>query len=435
MKQPVHPGHANQPYPQQPGAADPYGQQRAAGGGGYGQQPTVLVVPQGAGQAAMRDPEMGMAGQGAGIDSVSKVRGRPGAARGSQFPLTPTFAVVPAATAGDSPRLCAQGVLKSIHYGTGAPQSPVAAGQGRELTFAPLPSLPRPRRHGTGVRHPHRPTGAHLRHRGVFLVLDSSAGLCEPLSGLVRASGHPVSTPLRRALPAPPARHCPSLAARRIIILFILSFGFLIALSCFPSVARKAPRNYFILGAFTVCEGLLLGFISAQYTTFSVVFVRAGPLQRALSVSGLYRSHCVSQAVGMTTVIVSALMLYATFTKTDFTAKVRPSRPLGHCVPPWRLLTSPDPRQGGMIMCLLLTLFLAMIIFFIFPSALTALLYGTVGTIVFSLFIVYDVQLIVGGKHRKYEYGIDDYVFAALSVYLDIVNLFIIMLVCCGEGR
>lgn len=113
----------------------------------------------------------------------------------------------------------------------------------------------------------------------------------------------------------------------------------------------------------------------------------------------------------MTTVITASLMLYATFTKTDFTAK------------------------GGMIMCLILVLFLAMIIFFIFPSALTALLYGAVGTIVFSLFIVYDMQLIVGGKHRKYEFGIDDYVFAALSIYLDIVNLFIIMLACFGEGR
>jgi protein lifeguard len=42
--------------------------------------------------------------------------------------------------------------------------------------------------------------------------------------------------------------------------------------------------------------------------------------------------------------------------------------------------------------------------------------------------MVYDAQLIFGGKHRKYQFGIDDYVFASLSLYLDIINLFLIIL-------
>tara|TARA_B100001057_G_C22014384_1_gene631056 strand:- start:15 stop:164 length:150 start_codon:yes stop_codon:yes gene_type:complete len=35
---------------------------------------------------------------------------------------------------------------------------------------------------------------------------------------------------------------------------------------------------------------------------------------------------------------------------------------------------------------------------------------------------------IIGGKHKKYTYSLDDYVFAALSLYLDIINLFLYIL-------
>lgn len=34
------------------------------------------------------------------------------------------------------------------------------------------------------------------------------------------------------------------------------------------------------------------------------------------------------------------------------------------------------------------------------------------------------LQQVVGGKHRKYQYSIDDYIFAALTLYMDIVVLF-----------
>merc|ERR1712150_68117 len=52
---------------------------------------------------------------------------------------------------------------------------------------------------------------------------------------------------------------------------------------------------------------------------------------------------------------------------------------------------------------------------------------GAIGAILFSFYIVYDTQLIVGGKH-EHQFGIDDYVFAALNIYLDIINLFIYLL-------
>ena len=56
------------------------------------------------------------------------------------------------------------------------------------------------------------------------------------------------------------------------------------------------------------------------------------------------------------------------------------------------------------------------------------LLYSGAGCLLFSFYLVYDTQLILGGKHKKYQFGVDDYVFAALNLYLDIINLFIYIL-------
>lgn len=42
-------------------------------------------------------------------------------------------------------------------------------------------------------------------------------------------------------------------------------------------------------------------------------------------------------------------------------------------------------------------------------------------------YIVIDTQLMLGGKHQ-YEINEEEYVFAALNLYLDIINLFLFLL-------
>ena len=56
---------------------------------------------------------------------------------------------------------------------------------------------------------------------------------------------------------------------------------------------------------------------------------------------------------------------------------------------------------------------------------------STVGALLFSAFIVHDTQLIVGGKKRQLDTG--DYVLGAMSLYMDIVNLFLYLLRLFGE--
>ena len=56
-------------------------------------------------------------------------------------------------------------------------------------------------------------------------------------------------------------------------------------------------------------------------------------------------------------------------------------------------------------------------------SPRTVLLEVRSGALLFSAFIVHDTQLIVGGKKRQFD--TNDYVLGAMSLYMDIVNLFL----------
>ena len=102
--------------------------------------------------------------------------------------------------------------------------------------------------------------------------------------------------------------------------------------------------------------------------------------------------------------IFSGLTIYAIQTKYDYTDK------------------------GGYLISFLLGL----IIFGIFVPftnySTLNILYSSLGSLIFSFYIVYDTQLIIGGEHRKIMFHTDDYVLAAISLYLDIINLFLYLL-------
>ena len=45
------------------------------------------------------------------------------------------------------------------------------------------------------------------------------------------------------------------------------------------------------------------------------------------------------------------------------------------------------------------------------------------GVLVYSLYLIYDTQLILGNK--TFQYNVDDYCLAALNLYIDIIYMFI----------
>jgi len=162
----------------------------------------------------------------------------------------------------------------------------------------------------------------------------------------------------------------------------------LIAMACCDSVRRKFPTNFIFLGVFTLCEGVMLGTVSTFYDVDAVLI-----------------------AVGITAGVTFALTIFAFQTKIDFTV----------C--------------GGMLCAVLVIFIIAGIIMAFLPKTKWTMIgYGSVGALIFSLYIVYDTQLMMGGKH-KYSLSPEEYIFAALNIYLDIINLFMYILMIVGAAR
>ena len=57
----------------------------------------------------------------------------------------------------------------------------------------------------------------------------------------------------------------------------------------------------------------------------------------------------------------------------------------------------------------------------------------TPGAVVFSAYLCYDIQLLMGG--RTYALRPDEHVLGAVVIFLDILNLFLMILQLVGLGR
>ncbi|XP_058124573.1 protein lifeguard 1-like [Anopheles ziemanni] len=160
-------------------------------------------------------------------------------------------------------------------------------------------------------------------------------------------------------------------------IAFIVMFVALIGISCCGEMRRKAPMNFILLGLFTLAESFLVAVVSAQYDA-DVVMI----------------------ALGITAVICLGLTLFAFQTKYDFT------------------------MMGGFLFCVVLVFFMFGLIAIFFEGTVITLIYSALGALIFSMYLVYDTQIMLGGEH-KYSISPEEYVFAALSLYLDVINIFL----------
>ena len=113
--------------------------------------------------------------------------------------------------------------------------------------------------------------------------------------------------------------------------------------------------------------------------------------------------QAVMLAAAATTVIVAGLTLYALQTKYDFTP------------------------HGGIMVGALLAFLMIGIVYMFFPAVKgIELLMGGAGALLFSAFLVIDVQMLMDG-HRV-QISPDDYILGALNLYLDILNIFLYIL-------
>eukprot|EP00199_Chlamydomonas_sp_CCMP681_P005552 CAMPEP_0119106490 /NCGR_PEP_ID=MMETSP1180-20130426/4485_1 /TAXON_ID=3052 ORGANISM="Chlamydomonas cf sp, Strain CCMP681" /NCGR_SAMPLE_ID=MMETSP1180 /ASSEMBLY_ACC=CAM_ASM_000741 /LENGTH=249 /DNA_ID=CAMNT_0007091839 /DNA_START=27 /DNA_END=776 /DNA_ORIENTATION=- len=159
------------------------------------------------------------------------------------------------------------------------------------------------------------------------------------------------------------------------------SLGLILALSFSEHCRNSHPTNLILMAAFTVCESVIVGMAASRYDTMVVI-----------------------TAFGMTAAVSAGLAVYAQRTKNDFTA------------------------IGGFLHAMLMSLILATILAAVFHVPMLSLGISLGGAALFSLYLIHDIQMIVGGAHHQFKFGPDDYVIASIQCYLDIINLFLHLL-------
>lgn len=90
--------------------------------------------------------------------------------------------------------------------------------------------------------------------------------------------------------------------------------------------------------------------------------------------------------------------------------------------------------MGGILFVALILLFLFGLIAMFFPGKTMTLVYSSCGALLFSIYLIYDTQMMMGGKH-KHSISPEEYVFAALTLYLDIINIFLYILSIIGASK
>ncbi|XP_023295742.2 protein lifeguard 1-like [Lucilia cuprina] len=159
------------------------------------------------------------------------------------------------------------------------------------------------------------------------------------------------------------------------------------AMACCESARRKYPTNFVCLGIFTIAESFLLG-----------------------TIAGRYNSESVLMAVGITAFLCLALTIFALQTKYDFTV----------C--------------GGFVLCSMVCLLIFSIVAIFWRNHILHTIYAGCGALLACFFLIFDTQMMMGG-HHKYSISPEEYTFAALNLYMDVIRIFIFILKLLGKKK
>ncbi|CAH8850123.1 unnamed protein product [Trichobilharzia szidati] len=139
-------------------------------------------------------------------------------------------------------------------------------------------------------------------------------------------------------------------------------------------------KPYYALVSTTIAQSFLLAVISCAYSTYNVL-----------------------TAVGITFMICLCATIFARTTSIDFTK----------C---WLVL----------FMMLIALIFMGIASMFVYAyygrNNVFHVIYGGFGAVVFTLYLIYDTQLLIGG--RTYSLNPEEYIFGTLVLYIDIIMIF-----------
>ncbi|XP_023171498.2 protein lifeguard 2 isoform X2 [Drosophila hydei] len=165
-----------------------------------------------------------------------------------------------------------------------------------------------------------------------------------------------------------------------VMVAMVVNIVVVISMACCETARRHFPVNFVCLGLFTVTMSLLLGAVASSL-----------------------EANLVLLAVGITALLVAALSIFAIQTKYDFTA------------------------MGGVLIAVVVSLLILGFAGAFLRQAFGETALACLGALFGSFMLIYDTQLIIGGTH-EYQFNPEDYIFAALTLYIDVVRLFLYIL-------
>ncbi|XP_059424586.1 protein lifeguard 1-like isoform X1 [Carassius carassius] len=155
---------------------------------------------------------------------------------------------------------------------------------------------------------------------------------------------------------------------------------------CCGEFRRKHPWNLICLSILTLALSYMVGVVSSFYDT-----------------------DIVMMALGITVLVCFTVIVFSLQTKFDFTS----------C-------------YGVLFVCFIVMLFFGILCIFLYHRILD-LIYASLGALVFTCFLAVDTQLLLGNKNLSVSP--EEYIFAALNLYLDIIQIFSFILRIFGKGR
>jgi hypothetical protein len=166
-----------------------------------------------------------------------------------------------------------------------------------------------------------------------------------------------------------------------------------------PTARQKSPNKWWWLAIFTVGEAVSVG-----------------------AISSLYQLRSVITAMGVTALATVTVSFYTIAQKNP----------------------KYDLSQWGATLSSWTMILLTYLLIGMFQNTgwlpagflpFNDMLYSLFAASLFTLYLAYHTKLIVGGKHSKYRMSDKDYVFGAMALYIDIVNIFLQILQLIGSER
>ena len=170
------------------------------------------------------------------------------------------------------------------------------------------------------------------------------------------------------------------------VLCFITMIVCLFLPLCSPKIYQSVPSNYLVLTVFTLSYSWIIAAFTCVYSYGSVM-----------------------SALFLTFVTVITLTIYAWRTKEHYTVKA-----------------------GTTIVSIVLLLF-SFLLLVLLGLPFFNLLITSLVLILLSVYLIYDTQLICGKGRVKFSE--DDYILAAINIYLDVILLFTKILSIFGEKK